>query len=151
MDYIDFHNKVIQNLQSESLKNAINESGLIFEPIELFKIIYEYIDKYAAEQGVECYFFQSNSEGELIDAIQSVYYDFDGCILNAGAYTHYSYAIRDAITSIGKPVIEVHMSDIYKREEFRHVSVIKDVCRESVLGHGKDSYIMAVDAIKKYL
>ena len=113
--------------------------------------INEYIDKYAAEQGVECYFFQSNSEGELIDAIQSVYYDFDGCILNAGAYTHYSYAIRDAITSIGKPVIEVHMSDIYKREEFRHVSVIKDVCRESVLGHGKDSYIMAVDAIKKYL
>ncbi len=113
--------------------------------------INEYIDKYAAEQGVECYFFQSNSEGELIDAIQSVYYDFDGCILNAGAYTHYSYAIRDAITSIGKPVIEVHMSDIYKREEFRHVSVIKDVCRESVLGHGKDSYIMAVDAIKKYI
>lgn len=113
--------------------------------------INEYIDKYAAEQGVECYFFQSNSEGELIDAIQSVYYDFDGCILNAGAYTHYSYAIRDAISSIGKPVIEVHMSDIYKREEFRHVSVIKDVCRESVLGHGKDSYIMAVDAIKKYL
>lgn len=113
--------------------------------------INEYIDKYAAEQGVECYFFQSNSEGELIDAIQSVYYDFDGCILNAGAYTHYSYAIRDAITSIGKPVIEVHMSDIYEREEFRHVSVIKDVCRESVLGHGKDSYIMAVDAIKKYL
>lgn len=113
--------------------------------------INEYIDKYAAEQGVECYFFQSNCEGELIDAIQSVYYDFDGCILNAGAYTHYSYAIRDAISSIGKPVIEVHMSDIYKREEFRHISVIKDVCRESILGHGKDSYTMAVDAIKKYI
>ncbi len=113
--------------------------------------INEYIDKYAAERDVECYFFQSNSEGELIDAIQSVYYDFDGCILNAGAYTHYSYAIRDAISSIGKPVIEVHMSDIYKREEFRHVSVIKDVCRESILGHGKDSYTMAVDAIKKYI
>ncbi len=111
----------------------------------------EYIDKYAAERGVECYFFQSNCEGELIDAIQSVYYDFDGCILNAGAYTHYSYAIRDAISSIGKPVIEVHMSDIYKREEFRHTSVIKDVCRESVLGHGRDSYTIAVDAIKKYI
>ena len=111
----------------------------------------EYIDKYAARRDVECYFFQSNCEGELIDAIQSVYYDFDGCILNAGAYTHYSYAIRDAIASIGKPVIEVHMSDIYKREEFRHISVIKDVCRESILGHGKDSYTMAVDAIKKYI
>ena len=113
--------------------------------------INEYIDKYAALHGVECYFFQSNSEGELIDAIQSVYYDFDGCILNAGAYTHYSYAIRDAIASIGKPVIEVHMSDIYKREEFRHRSVIKDVCRESILGHGRDSYTLAVDAIKKYI
>ncbi len=111
----------------------------------------EYIDKYAAQNDVECYFFQSNCEGELIDAIQSVYYDFDGCILNAGAYTHYSYALRDAISSIGKPVIEVHMSDIYKREEFRHISVIKDVCRESILGYGKDSYIMAVDAIKKYI
>ena len=111
----------------------------------------EYIDKYTARRVVECYFFQSNCEGELIDAIQSVYYDFDGCILNAGAYTHYSYAIRDAIASIGKPVIEVHMSDIYKREEFRHISVIKDVCRESILGHGKDSYTMAVDAIKKYI
>lgn len=113
--------------------------------------INEYIDKYATEHNVECYFFQSNCEGELIDAIQSVYYDFDGCILNAGAYTHYSYAIRDAISSIGKPVIEVHMSDIYKREEFRHVSVIKDVCRESILGFGRDSYIKAVDAIKKYI
>ncbi len=113
--------------------------------------INQYIDNYATKQGVECYFFQSNCEGELIDAIQRVYYDFDGCILNAGAYTHYSYAIRDAISSIGKPVIEVHMSDIYKREEFRHTSVIKDVCRESILGYGRDSYTMAVDAIKKYL
>lgn len=113
--------------------------------------INEYIDKYATEREVECYFFQSNGEGEIIDALQSVYYDFDGCILNAGAYTHYSYAIRDAISSIGKPVIEVHMSDIYKREEFRHTSVIKDVCCESVLGHGKDSYTIAVDVIKKYI
>lgn len=118
---------------------------------ETLEDVNEYIDKYATANGVECYFFQSNCEGELIDAIQSVYYDFDGCILNAGAYTHYSYAIRDAISSIGKPVIEVHMSDIYKREEFRHTSVIKDVCRESILGHGKDSYTMAVDAIKKYI
>ena len=113
--------------------------------------INEYIYKYATDRGVECYFFQSNCEGELIDAIQSVYYDFDGCILNAGAYTHYSYAIRDAIASIGKPVIEVHMSDIYKREDFRHVSVIKDVCSESIIGLGKDSYTKAIDAIKKYI
>lgn len=111
----------------------------------------EYIDKYAAKNGIDCYFFQSNSEGDIIDAIQSVYYDFDGCILNAGAYTHYSYAIRDAIASIGKPVIEVHMSDINKREDFRKVSVIREVCRESIMGHGKDSYTMALDAIKKYL
>ncbi len=110
-----------------------------------------YIDRYANEKGIDCYFFQSNSEGDLIDAIQSVYYDFDGCILNAGAYTHYSYAMRDAIASIGKPVIEVHMSDINNREEFRKVSVIREVCRESIMGHGKDSYTLAIDAIKKYL
>ncbi len=113
--------------------------------------INEYIENHADKNGIECYFFQSNSEGDLIDAIQSVYYDFDGCILNAGAYTHYSYAIRDAIASVGKPFIEVHMSDINKREEFRKVSVIREVCRESIMGHGKDSYTLALDAIKKYL
>ncbi len=113
--------------------------------------INDYIDRYAAEKDVECYFYQSNSEGDLIDAVQSVYYDFDGSIINAGAYTHYSFAIRDAIASVGKPFIEVHMSDIYKREKFRHTSVIKEVCKESIVGHGKDSYILALDAIKKYL
>ncbi len=113
--------------------------------------INKYIDNYGSELGLKCSFFQSNSEGEIIDAIQSVFYDFDGCIINAGAYTHYSYAIRDAISSVGKPFIEVHMSDIYKREEFRRISVIKEVCRESVLGHGRDSYTLALSAMGKYL
>jgi 3-dehydroquinate dehydratase-2 len=80
-----------------------------------------------------------------------VYYKYDACIINAGAYTHYSYAIRDAIVSVGKPFIEVHMSDIYKREEFRHTSVIKEVCAASILGLGKDSYIKAIDVIMSSL
>ena len=118
---------------------------------ETYSDLIRKVENYCAEKGVYCECFQSNHEGDLVDRIQQAYGTFDGIVINPGAYTHYSYAIRDAISSIGKPVIEVHMSDIYKREEFRHVSVIKDVCRESVLGHGKDSYIMAVDAIKKYL
>ena len=111
----------------------------------------KYIKNYADKTGIECDFFQSNCEGAIIDAVQSVYYKYDASIINAGAYTHYSYAIRDAISSVGKPFIEVHMSDIYKREEFRHSSVIKDVCADSVLGLGRDSYIKAIDIIKNLL
>lgn len=94
----------------------------------------------------ECLFFQSNIEGEICTAIQNA--DCDGIILNAGAYTHYSYAIRDAIASIKIPVVEVHMSNVHAREEFRRQSVLTPVCRGEILGFGKNSYILAAESFK---
>lgn len=89
-------------------------------------------------------FFQTNHEGELVDVIQTA--DADGVVLNAGAYTHYSIAIRDAIESrYPLPCVEVHLSDVNNREDFRKVSVIKDVCVATYAGYGKDSYIKAVE------
>lgn len=93
----------------------------------------------------ELEFFQSNSEGGIIDKLQSA--DADGVVLNAGAYTHYSYAIHDAIKSVACPVVEVHMSNIHKREEFRHRSVIAAACVGCVCGFGEDSYRLAVEAL----
>ena len=96
--------------------------------------------------GDECEFFQSNCEGEICTAIQSS--DADAIILNAGAFTHYSYAIRDAIAAVKTPVIEVHMSNVHAREEFRHKSVISEVCRGVICGFGKNSYILAAESFK---
>ena len=100
------------------------------------------------ELGIECDFFQSNSEGEIIDKIHSSIAEYDGCVINAGAYTHYSYAIRDAIASVHKPFVEAHMSNIYAREDFRHKSVISPVCAGQIAGFGKMSYILALQALK---
>ena len=97
-------------------------------------------------KGDECEFFQSNIEGEICTKIQSA--DCDGIILNAGAFTHYSYAIRDAIASIKIPVVEVHMSNVHAREQFRHDSVLSEVCKGVVLGFGKNSYILAAQSFK---
>lgn len=105
------------------------------------------IKAYGDELNIECDFFQSNCEGEIITKIHSVLAEYDGCIINAGAYTHYSYAIRDAIACVNKPFIEVHMSDVMAREEFRHISVIREVCKDVIAGFGKKSYIMALKAI----
>ena len=113
--------------------------------------INEEIKEYSNNLGVCCDFYQSNHEGDIVDKIQSVYTDYDGCVINAGAYTHYSYAIRDAISSVGKPFIEVHISDISAREEFRHKSVITEVCKKIIAGYGKEGYKMAVKAIMDIL
>lgn len=92
--------------------------------------------------------FQSNCEGEIIDRIQKAYYDkVDGIIINPGAFTHYSYAIRDALSSITSPKIEVHISNIHQREEFRHTSITAPVCNGQIAGLGLDGYLYAVDAI----
>jgi 3-dehydroquinate dehydratase-2 len=96
-----------------------------------------------------CEFYQSNIEGELCTRIQqSEKQGFDGVILNAGAYTHYSYALRDAIASVSVPVIEVHMSNVHAREEFRHTSVLSAVCKGVICGFGKNSYILAAESFK---
>jgi len=101
---------------------------------------------------IEVGFFQSNIEGEIINFILNAKDNGgDGIILNAGAFTHYSYAIHDAITSVDIPVIEVHLSNLHKREEFRHKSVLADACVGQIAGFGKYSYIMALEyfAIKE--
>lgn len=110
------------------------------------------IAEHAAARKIDCDFFQSNSEGALIDAVHSVLLDgYDGAVINAGAYTHYSYALRDAIAATGKPFVEVHMSNIHAREEFRHTSVIAPVCTGSVIGFGARGYILALDGLEALL
>lgn len=96
---------------------------------------------------IEIGFIQSNSEGEIIDAIQSAQGETDGIILNAGAYTHYSYAIRDAIASVSVPCVEVHLSNVDARDDFRHDSVISAVCMGQISGFGLKSYLLALRAL----
>lgn len=105
------------------------------------------ISTYAAGMRIKCDFFQSNSEGEIIDQIHRVKDEYDGCIINAGAYTHYSYAIHDAIKAVDKPFIEVHMSNVYSREEFRHKSVIAPACSGVIAGFGRNSYLLGISAL----
>ena len=90
-------------------------------------------------------YFQSNSESEIIDKIHEVGFEIDGIIINAGAFTHTSVAIRDAIASITCPVVEVHISNVHSREEFRHSSYLSAVCKGVILGFGLDSYRLAVE------
>jgi len=105
----------------------------------------------AKSKGFEIEIFQTNLEGGIIDMLHEARLTFDGVILNAGAYTHYSYAIRDAISAIKIPVVEVHLSNIHAREEFRHISVIAPVCVGQIAGFGKNSYMLAVDALAEIL
>ena len=135
------------------LINGPNLNMLGVRPPEIYSTdtLYD-IEKMVVEEGkllgieVEC--FQSNHEGELIDCIHSCYNTMDAIILNAGAYTHYSYALRVAIEAVMLPVAEVHISDIHKREEFRHTSVIEPVCAFQICGHGKKGYIEALHKLK---
>lgn len=105
------------------------------------------IKSFGDEAGADTAFFQSNSEGEIIDAIHAARSDYDGIVINPAAYTHYSYAIRDAIDACGLPAVEVHMSNIHAREPFRHESVIAPVCIGQISGFGKYSYISALYAL----
>ena len=97
---------------------------------------------------IEINYFQSNIEGEMIDCIQQTGFEADGIILNAGAYTHTSIALQDAIRSVTAPVIEVHISNVHSREAFRHVSMIACACRGGICGFGLDSYRLALEALK---
>lgn len=96
------------------------------------------------ELGIALEFYQSNHEGALIDKIQDCYGKVDGIVINPGAYTHYSIAIRDAIAAVGLPTVEVHLSDINSREDFRKISVIKNVCIKQIWGKGIHSYTEAL-------
>ena len=110
--------------------------------------INEHIKNEAKKRNVTCSFFQSNHEGALIDYIQQCYHNkVAGIVINPGAFTHYSYALRDAIAGSGIPCIEVHLSNVHSREEFRHRSVTAAVCRGQICGLGPTGYILAIDAL----
>ena len=113
------------------------------------------IEKWLNEQpesaGYTIIWFQSNHEGNIIDRIHEAMGNTEGIIINPGAFTHYSYALRDAIASANIPTVETHLSDIHSREEFRKVSVIKDVCIYQISGLGKQGYLEALRTIANYI
>ena len=107
----------------------------------------EKLRAHASEAGVELRSLQSNDEGAIVDAVHQAIGWADGLVLNPGAYSHYSYAIRDAIAATGLPAVEVHLSNIFAREPFRHRSVVAPVCVGQITGFGWQSYRLAVDAL----
>ncbi|MGQ9747129.1 MAG: type II 3-dehydroquinate dehydratase [Candidatus Caldatribacteriaceae bacterium] len=111
-----------------------------------FKDLKEMLRREAEREGIEIEIFQSNHEGAIIDYLHEKRKEVDGVIINPGAYTHYSIAIRDAIKAINVPSIEVHISNIYAREEFRHHSVIAPVCWGQISGFGSDGFLLAIKA-----
>ena len=115
--------------------------------------INEKIAAFCAANGDEAAFYQSNIEGEIVNKLHEAYETkaYDGILLNAGAYTHNSVAIRDAIAAIDVPVAEVHISNVHAREEFRHTSVLSEVCRGVVCGFGAGSYMAAITGLKASL
>ena len=112
--------------------------------------INEKIADFCAANGDCVDFYQSNIEGELVNKLHDAFLNkaYDGILLNAGAYTHYSYALRDAVAAIDIPVAEVHMSNVHAREEFRHKSVLSEVCKGVVCGFGAGSYLAALVGLK---
>ena len=116
-----------------------------------FDKLKENCQKKSEELGMEAEFSQSNIEGEIVDLIQDSRKKFDGIIINAAAFTHTSVAIRDALNIFKKPIIEIHISNIYKREEFRHKSLLSDIVSGGIFGLGSDGYILAIIAMQKLL
>lgn len=118
---------------------------------ETLQDIVDEVRTFASKRNVELSDFQSNSEGDLVTAIHEARTTVDGIIMNPGAYTHTSIAIRDAISGVGLPVIETHLSNVHARESFRRVSMIAPVCVGVVAGFGRNSYFVALDGLLRYL
>lgn len=136
--------------------NGVNLNMLGYrEPEQYGKITLKELEKelhaYSFGLGIDIETFQSNMEGAIVERIQQAREHFDGIILNAGAYTHTSIAIRDAIITADMPVVEIHMSNIYRRENFRHESVIAPVCIGQIAGFKADSYKLGLKALVNYL
>lgn len=116
-----------------------------------FQYLLDMIAKKGEDTGCEITCFQSNHEGAIIDRIQEAYFDgTEGIVINPGAYTHYSYAIRDALASVHMPKVEIHISDITQREEFRKTSVTKEACDYQIYGKGLEGYLLAIDYILEH-
>lgn len=116
---------------------------------ENYEYLVNMINEYCKSKNIEVECYQSNHEGAIIDKIQEAYFNgTDGIVINPGAYTHYSYAIRDALASVSHiKKIEVHISNVNEREEFRHISVTEPVCNVQIVGQGLKGYIMAIDML----
>ncbi len=118
--------------------------------VETYADLKEKIEKYAKEKGVEIEVLQSNHEGDLVDFIHRAYYTkVDGIVINPAAYTHTSVALLDAVKAVCIPTIEVHISDVSKREDFRQISYIREACIATVSGKGTDGYLEAMDLLLK--
>lgn len=118
---------------------------------ESFSEINKQITEFARKNDINCDIYQSNWEGALIDKIIDARNKYNGVIINAGALSHYSYALRDALAILDIPCIEVHLSNIYARESFRHTSVISAVCTGQITGFGKNVYLLAISALKELI
>jgi 3-dehydroquinate dehydratase-2 len=133
------------NLDALDRRPAEHYGGLTFARLE-FKI-----EQFARSLALDARFFQSNHEGEFIEELHLVSDYADGLVLNAGAWTHYAWSLRDAVELTGLPAVEVHLSDVKNREPFRAVSVLEDVCVASVSGQGVDGYRVALERLKEAL
>ena len=118
---------------------------------DTFKVLKDKCLKKSREIGLEINFTQSNLEGEIVNTIQEARNEYQGMIINAAGFTHTSVAIRDALSIFKKPIIELHISNIYKREEFRHKSLISDIATGGIFGLGTEGYILAIISIQKIL
>ena len=124
---------------------GIREPGIYGS--ETFADLIEKIKRHAERRGVEVGFYQSNHEGCLVDEIQAAWGKYDGIVINPGAYTHTSIAIADALAAVRIPTVEVHISDVDSREDFRQISYIRPLCVGCIKGHGTDGYCEAVDIL----
>ena len=124
---------------------GIREPGIYGS--ENYNSLLEKISAHAAEKNIEVDFFQSNHEGVLVDEIQAAYKKFDGIVINPAAYTHTSIALLDALKAVGLPTVEVHISDVSKREDFRQISYVRAACIATIAGHGTDGYLEAIDLL----
>jgi len=136
--------------------NGVNMNMLgVREPEKYGKLTLKDLEKdlyaYSFELGIDIETYQSNHEGEIVEKIQEARNNFDGIVINAAAYTHTSVAIRDAIAAVEIPTVEVHMTNIHAREEFRHKSLIAAVCKGQIAGFGAESYKLALKGLSEIL
>lgn len=126
---------------------GIREPGIYGK--ESFKTLCDTVERHAAKNGHTVKLFQSNHEGDLVDEIQAAYGNFDGIVINPGAYTHTSIALLDAVKAVSIPTVEVHISDVSRREDFRQISYIRSACVKTICGHGIAGYTEAMDFLAK--
>ncbi|MBQ7580743.1 MAG: type II 3-dehydroquinate dehydratase [Clostridia bacterium] len=118
---------------------------------ETYSDLVEKIENHCKNEGIKVEIYQSNHEGDLVDRIQQCYGNADGIVINPGAYTHTSIALPDAIKAVGIKAVEVHISDVDSREDFRKISYVRSACIRTISGHGTDGYVEAIDFLKEQI